>query len=140
MTHSLSSNQEPCIDTIKSKSTQLQYHWQNQVPTPASPNNWNEQQQLKPLQHYDTSMPFWTSKPKYAFQSQQDTTTGVISGPKSKYKIRKPEESFLNSKNYVMMWAESKYDRPNQPQAHYKYHPVHGYLLDVSSDDGDNNE
>ena len=39
-----------------------------------------------------------------------------------------------------MMWAESKYDRPNQPEAHYKYHLVHGYLLDVSSDDEDNNE
>ncbi|KAL4591913.1 hypothetical protein LXL04_004888 [Taraxacum kok-saghyz] len=35
--------------------------------------------------------------------------------------------------------AESKYDRPNQPQAHYKYHPVHGYLLDDSSDDDNNN-
>ncbi|KAL4561407.1 hypothetical protein LXL04_033573 [Taraxacum kok-saghyz] len=38
------------------------------------------------------------------------------------------------------MWAESKYDRPNQPQAHYKYHPIHGYLLDDSSDDEDDNE
>ncbi|KAL4563738.1 hypothetical protein LXL04_027783 [Taraxacum kok-saghyz] len=62
MARTPSSNQEPYIDTIKSKPTQLQYPGLNQVPMPASPNNWNEQQQMKPLHHYDTSMPFWTSK------------------------------------------------------------------------------
>ncbi|KAL4562052.1 hypothetical protein LXL04_034242 [Taraxacum kok-saghyz] len=140
MARTPSSNQEPYIDTIKSKPTQLQYPGLNQVPMPASPNNWNEQQQMNLLHHYDTSMPFWTSKPKYAFPSQPKTTTRVITGPKSKDKIRKPEDSFLTSKNYVMMWSESQYDKPNQSQAHYKYHPVHGYCLDVSSDDEDNNE
>ncbi|KAL4573290.1 hypothetical protein LXL04_020090 [Taraxacum kok-saghyz] len=140
MEHSPSNSHEPYIDTIKSKPTQLQYQWQNLVPTLALPNNWNEKQQKIPLSHYDTSMPFWTSKPKSACPSQQKTTTAVITGPMSSDKIRKPEESSLNSKNYVMMWAESKYEKPNQPHAHYKYHPVHGCLLDVSSDDEDDNE
>ncbi|KAL4583033.1 hypothetical protein LXL04_007597 [Taraxacum kok-saghyz] len=140
MERSSSNSRDHYIDTIKSKPTQLQYQWQNLVPTPALPNNWNEPQQKKPLLHYDTSMPFWTSKPKSACPSQQKTTTGVITGPTSSDKIRKPEDSSLNLKNYVMMWAESKYDRPNQPQVHYKYHPVHSYLLDVSSDDEDDNE
>ena len=39
-----------------------------------------------------------------------------------------------------MMWAESKYDKPINQQAHFTYHPVHGYLLDDSSDDKDDNE
>ncbi|KAL4575551.1 hypothetical protein LXL04_022398 [Taraxacum kok-saghyz] len=140
MARSPSSNQEPCIDTIKSKPTQLQYPGLNQVLMPALPNNWNEQQQTKPSLPYDTSTPFWTSKPTYACPSQQKTTTGEITGPKLSDKIRKPEESSLNSKYYVMMWTESIYDRSNQPDVHYKYHPVHGYLLDVSSDDEDDNE
>ncbi|KAL4588716.1 hypothetical protein LXL04_001611 [Taraxacum kok-saghyz] len=126
-----SSNQEPCIDTIKSKPPQLQYHWQNQVPMQVA-------QQLERTAATEAVAALRHLHAILDFKAQ--TTTGEITGPKSKDKIRKPDESFLNSKNYVMMWAESKYDRPNQSQAHYKYRPVHGYFLDVSSDNEDNNE
>jgi len=101
-------NQEHSTNITKSRPTLYQCHSKKHQHGEPSPAKLNLAQPKRQWDQCENFKELWSTKPKFAWETKHQTTTGLITGPQSRPKIVKHEGSCSNSKPCANNWAKNQ--------------------------------